>query len=205
MDRDVRNPLPLQGFRNRNGLGGPAARGSNALRFREWMVGLTFWVGLSITITVLGLNLYFLASKSKDSPQNWSVVYTIFAAIISIAAWILVKLVTDRIGDSKKRAMRGFLVLFSASLIYGGAVGWTVLTIQPAQPCTDSNFVNDNNLMGGSEQRCHLVYISFGILCFGNIRYLTSLDNVVGVAFSVISAVLKVRAEHEAEDNFAMG
>lgn len=169
---DTRNPL--QGFRNRNGLGGPgpAPRGPTALRFREWMVSLTFWVGLSITITVLGLNLYFLASKPPESPPTWSVVYTIFATIISIAAWILVKLVTDRIGDSKKRATRGFMVLFSASLIYGGAVGWTVLTIEPAQPCTNLKFINDNNLMGGLENRCHLVYTSFALLCFGNIPYL---------------------------------
>lgn len=164
---DARNPL--QGFRNRNGLGGPAPRGPNALRIREWIITLTFWVGLSITVTVLGFNLYFLASKPTDRPQIWSVVYTIFASIISVAAWILVKLVTDRIGDSKKRAMRGFMVLFSASLIYGGAVGWTILTIEPAQPCTDPEFISNNDLMAGLQDRCHLVYISFALLCFGTL------------------------------------
>src|SRR5205085_2013908 len=166
---DARNPH--QGIR-RNGLGGPARRGLNTLHILEWVAILTFWVGLSITIAVLGLNLYFLASKAPDKAQTWSVVYTIFATIISIAAWILVKLVTDRLGDSKRRARWGFIVLFGASLIYGGAVGWTVLTIEPARSCSDSDFVNNNNLMGGLEDRCRLVYISFGLLCFGNIRYL---------------------------------
>lgn len=160
-DMSPRNPL--QGFRTRTSSGQ-----CGSFKFLEWLIALAFWSGVLVTLVVLALNAYLLASKPVDTPQSWSVVYSIFAALISLAAWIIVKIVTDRAANVKSRWVLGFSVLLVATIIYGGAVGWITVSIQPAKSCSNSTFIEENNLMGGSEGHCRVVYVDVITLWIGN-------------------------------------
>src|SRR5436190_13184225 len=103
---------PLQGWRSRNSGGQ-----RKSLNIRDLVINITFWSGIFVTLLVLALNVYLLANKPVDRSQSWAVVYSIFAAIISLAGWIIIKLITDRTGNVRTRWARGFVVLLVATLI----------------------------------------------------------------------------------------
>lgn len=154
---------PLQGIRTSN-----SRSQCGSFNLLDWITTFAFWSGILVTLVVLALNAYLFVNKPVGKPQSWVVVYSIFAALISMVAWIIVKLVTDRAGNIKSRRVLGALVLVVATVIYGGAVGWMAVSIEPAKSCSNSTFIEENNLMGGSEDHCQLIYADFITLWIGS-------------------------------------